>query len=144
MPSLPIRPLDAYPMRLTERLRYADTDRQGHINNAVYATLCESGRTAFLFNPDDPACPPGTNFVIVKLSIEFRRELTWPGEVEVATGVQRIGTKSFTLEQTIFSGGEPVAAAENVMAIMDDETRRAIVLPEPTLEKLRRWSLPPV
>jgi acyl-CoA thioester hydrolase len=25
-------------------LRYADTDRQGHVNNAVFATFLESGR----------------------------------------------------------------------------------------------------
>ncbi len=35
--------LDAFPLRTHEKLRYADTDRQGHINNAVFATLLETG-----------------------------------------------------------------------------------------------------
>jgi acyl-CoA thioester hydrolase len=130
------RSLDVYPARYTEQLRYRDTDRQGHINNAVYSTFCESGRTAFLSDPDNPFSPPGTNFVIVRLAIDFRRELHWPGAVQIGTGVLRIGTKSFTLEQGIFSGDKMVARAENVMAIMDDASRQAIPIPDTTRVRL--------
>jgi acyl-CoA thioester hydrolase len=27
-----------------DKLRYGDTDRQGHVNNAVFATFLETGR----------------------------------------------------------------------------------------------------
>lgn len=138
------RKLESYPMRLTERLRYGDTDRQGHVNNAVYATLSESGRVHFLFDPDNPVTPTGTDFVIVKLTIVFRRELLWPGTVEIGTGVARIGGKSITLEQGMFCNGEAVATAENVMAIMDARTRRAIEIPPMTLKRLEDWMLPPM
>lgn len=142
MPAIPDRPLDAYPMRYTEQLRYGDTDRQGHINNAAYATFSESGRVAFLFNPENPVSPPGTDFVIVNLSISFHRELRWPGTVEIGTGVKRIGTKSLTLEQGMFSNGVRVASAENVLAIMDDATRRAIAIPDDARTRLEAWLLP--
>jgi acyl-CoA thioester hydrolase len=130
------RPLDAYPFRVTERLRYGDTDRQGHVNNAVYATLSECARTAFLFDPEDRLAPPGTDFVIVRLAIDFRRELLWPGSVEIGTGVVRIGTKSFTLAQGLFRDGMLAASVENVMAIMDERSRRAVPLPPETRARL--------
>jgi hypothetical protein len=46
--------LDQFPSRTYEKLRYADTDRQGHINNAVFATMLETGRVEVLYNPSQP------------------------------------------------------------------------------------------
>ncbi|WP_343068673.1 hypothetical protein [Kaustia mangrovi] len=43
--------LDDFPLRTSDKLRYADTDRQGHVNNAVFATFMETGRVAFLHDP---------------------------------------------------------------------------------------------
>ncbi len=54
-----------------ERARYSDTDRQGHVNNAVFATFCESGRVAFLYGNGGLA-PPGYGFVIARLELDFR------------------------------------------------------------------------
>lgn len=143
MPAIPTRPLDAYPARAVERLRYGDTDRQGHVNNAVYAALFETGRVDMLFDPAAPVAPPGAQFVIVRLTIEFRRELLWPGTVEIGTGVSRVGNKSIGLEQTLWRDGEVAAAAESVLAIMDDRTRRAIAIPDATRAALEHWRLDP-
>ena len=33
---------DAFPSRTHDKLRYNDTDRQGHVNNAVFSTFLES------------------------------------------------------------------------------------------------------
>jgi len=57
MPPAPSLPLDAYPFRTTAEIRYADTDRQGHVNNAVFATFSEIGRVAFLYDPAHPLAP---------------------------------------------------------------------------------------
>ena len=46
--------LSDYPLQSTDKLRYGDTDRQGHINNAVFATYLETGRVEMLFTPDNP------------------------------------------------------------------------------------------
>jgi acyl-CoA thioester hydrolase len=141
MPDQQTRPLEAFPARTVERLRYGDTDRQGHVNNAIYATLFESGRVAFLFDPEAPLAPPGTQFVIVTLTIEFRRELLWPGDVAIGTGVTHIGGKSVGVEQALYRDGEIAASAESVLAIMDDRTRRAIAIPAETRTALQRWRL---
>ena len=143
MPEISPRPLDAYPTRIVEPLRSRDTDRQGHVNNAVYATFFEIGRVDILFDPAHPVAPAGGQFVIVRLTIEFRRELLWPGAVEIGTGITRIGTKSVGVEQVLYRDGEIAAAAESVLAIMDDRTRRAIEIPDATRVALERWLLKP-
>ena len=40
--------LGQFPCRTYDKLRYADTDRQGHVNNAVFSTMLETGRVEFL------------------------------------------------------------------------------------------------
>lgn len=128
------------PITLTERasfrtwtqdkLRYADTDRQGHINNAVFATFFESGRVAFLYDPKVPLAPPGCEFVIARLVIDFRNELRWPGTVDIGSVVIGVGRSSITVGQGIFSGDACVATGETVVVLTDATTRRSTPLPE--------------
>lgn len=120
----------AYPHQITERLRFGDTDMQGHINNAVFATLFESGRVAFLYDPEHGLPPDGTQFVIAELTVRFERELMFPGDVVVASAVGRIGKSSLTLTQALFAGDERVASADSVIVLTDLSTRRSTPLPE--------------
>ena len=69
----------------TDVLRFGDTDMLGHVNNAVFATLCESGRVDFYRKRLDDALPLGAFWVIVRLVIDFRAELHYPGEVRTGT-----------------------------------------------------------
>lgn len=119
-----------YPRQAAEKLRYADTDRQGHINNAVFSTLFESGRVSFLYDPTKPLTPEGSQFVIAELTIRFMGELNWPNEIVVGTGVSKVGRSSFSLTQGLFCQGECMATADSVMVLMDEKTRKSTALPE--------------
>jgi acyl-CoA thioester hydrolase len=132
-------PLDAYPLRATDTLRYADTDRQGHVNNAAFATFCESGRVAFLYSPEKPLLPAGAAFVIARLVIDFRTEINWPGQVEIGTRVASIGRSSFVLAQGLFQNGMCVATAENVIVLMDEATRKSRPLTDEILRALEEY-----
>lgn len=126
----------AFPHRVTEKLRFNDTDRQGHINNAVFATLCEASRVAFLYEPDPPLYPPGHKFVIAKLSLSFLAEMNWPGEVTIGAGITRIGNSSFAVEQGLYKDEQCCATAESVIVLMNEETRASAPLPGDTRARL--------
>lgn len=126
----PPRSPSAYPHQITERLRFGDTDMQGHVNNAVFATLFESGRVAFLYDPEHGLPPEGTQFVIAELTVRFERELMFPGDVLVASGVSRIGNTSMTLGQALFAGDQCVATAHSVIVLTDLKTRKSTPLPD--------------
>ncbi|MGO9007191.1 MAG: acyl-CoA thioesterase [Beijerinckiaceae bacterium] len=125
-----------YPSRTTDKIRYADTDRQGHVNNAVFATLFETGRAEMLYDPASPLAEPGTGFVIVRLAIDFLREINWPGIVAIGTRVASIGRSSVTLEQGLFQAEQCVATAETVIVLMDAATRRSCPLPPAAVKRL--------
>lgn len=128
MPATTPDPLDAYPLRTHEKLRYADTDRQGHVNNAVFATMLETGRVELLYAPEAPLHDAGCAFVVASLHLDFLGEITWPGRVEIGTRIARIGNSSFTVEQGLFQHDRCVATARTVIVQMNESTRRPQVL----------------
>ena len=140
--SPPPRTLDAYPCRVVDVLRFADTDRVGHVNNAAFATFCESGRVALLYDPKQPLAPAGTNFVIARLVLDFRAEINYPGTVEIGTAVARVGRSSATLHQALFHNGTCVATAESIVVLMDEATRRSTPLPQEAVQALERLMTP--
>ncbi|QRM28926.1 thioesterase family protein [Microvirga sp. VF16] len=131
------RTLEDYPSRSSTDIRFADLDRQGHVNNAVFATFSEIGRVAFMYDPERPLATEGRSFVIARLVIDFRAELFWPGTVDIGTGVLRIGRSSFTLAQGIFNDGRLAATTEATIVMVDKETRRSTPLPPQTLDILQ-------
>lgn len=117
--------LNDYPLRTFDKLRYADTDRQGHVNNAIFATLLETGRAEFLYDKDSPFAEAGCAFVIARLTLDFRSEMTWPGIVSIGTRVASVGRSSMVLAQGLFQDERCVGTGETVIVQMDESTRRS-------------------
>ena len=117
--------LEAYPLVTHDKLRYADTDRQGHVNNAVFVTFLETGRVEVLHAPDAPLADHGCEFVIAHLTMDFRSELRWPGQVDIGVRVARIGTSSVHIHQGLFQNGQCAATAATVIVQVSLETGRS-------------------
>lgn len=122
-------------------LRYGDTDRQGHINNAVYCTLFESGRVDFLFDRGGQGvCGEGKNFVIARLTLDYLQEMNFPGTARVGSKILSIGRSSFRVGQAIFMGDQCYSTAESVIVLTDEKTRRSTPLGEALLKILKELS----
>lgn len=109
-------------------LRFGDTDANGHINNTVFSVLCEGGRVALFNRHLTPLLAPGTLYVIVRLTVDFRAELHYPGVVRTATWIEAIGRSSIRLRHRVESEGRLAAEAESICVLMDSTTRRSIPL----------------
>ncbi len=138
------RPLSDYPRRSTDKLRYADTDRQGHVNNACFATFLETARVEIFYDPTQPLADDGAEFVIAHLALDFLGEIHWPGSVVIGTAVQTIGTSSVTLEQVIFQDERCVARAQAVGVQIDTISREARPLTKATRAALGGLRFPDV
>ena len=115
----------SYQIWTYDKLRYGDTDRQGHVNNAVYSTFFETGRVEVLIDERRGLFVPGREFVIARIDINFRAELHWPGEIWIGTRVAQIGRSSVTFEQAIFQNATLGGTAESVIVQIDRETRKS-------------------
>ena len=125
-----------FPAKNFDKLRYGDTDRQGHVNNAVFATLFETGRVGVFHEGESPLVTPGFSFVIARIAIDYRAELFWPGRVDIGTGVKKVGISSVTFLQALFQGEKLAAVAESVVVQVDAAARRPAVLGEAARARL--------
>jgi len=120
--------LEDYALRSHDKLRYGDTDRQGHVNNAVFSTFLETGRVEMVHDASGAFTQADCSFVIAHLSLDFISEMLWPGRVDIGTRVQAVGRSSLTLEQALFQDGKLVAQARTVMVQVNNATRRSQAL----------------
>lgn len=132
--------LEQFPSRTYEKLRYRDTDHNGHVNNAVFATMLETGRVEIFFadGAKGNGLPSeGCTLVVVSLSINFLAEVLWPGDVEIGTRILKIGRSSVTIENGIFQNGRCCATGITVVAQMNLTTKRSQALDEISVEYLK-------
>ncbi|UJQ94013.1 acyl-CoA thioesterase [Mariluticola halotolerans] len=126
-----------FPGRTFDKLRFGDTDSVGHVNNAVFSTLFETGRVTLLYQDNPVPVEDGFGFVLAHISIDFIGEILWPGQVDIGTGIARIGRSSVQFTQALFQNGQCVARATSTIVLTNRTTRRSHPMPETILASLR-------
>jgi acyl-CoA thioester hydrolase len=112
---MPTFTLPQFPSRTVDKIRYADTDCQGHVNNAVFATFLETGRVEILYHPQDPILPENASFVIASL----------------------------VLWQQLFQHDICVTRAETVIVQVDHLLKRSLPLSQHAQQRLSQWLILP-
>lgn len=128
--------LSEYPLHAYDKIRYADTDRQGHVNNALFSTYLETGRVEMLYHPEYKVIEPGASFVIAQLHIEYLEEILWPGRIEIGTALTHIGNSSLKLHQGLFQNHKCVAIAGST--IVQVKNSQSLPLNEDTKLRLKK------
>lgn len=134
----PLR-LEDFPHRVSDNVRFADLDPNGHVNHAIYATYCETVRVSLLEDPARGLRPPGFGWIVARLDLHFRSELRWPGKIDLGVGVAKIGRTSVTFEHAVFSEGRCVASAHSTDVLIDRATGRPTSLTDGIRTNLRQW-----
>lgn len=107
------------------QLRFGDTDKLGHINNAAYASYAEVGRLEFLRSLGIHA----PSLILARLAIDFRRQVLLGDECFITTRVERVGTSSIVLVQTLTANGAIAADFEAVIVWFDYQEQRPTPVP---------------
>jgi acyl-CoA thioester hydrolase len=129
-----------YPISTYDKIRYKDTDRQGHVNNALFATYFETGRVELLYkNESVLEGISDASFVIAAFDVSLVHEIFWPGIVEIATGILKIGNSSITLIQGLYQNDQLAATNQSVIVFVDKETKKSKSLPESIKDKLQKY-----
>jgi acyl-CoA thioester hydrolase len=105
-------------------LRFGDTDALGHVNNAVFASLLESGRIELMHGAEGWFEGEGRYWVIANLNLDFRAEIFYPGSVEVGSAIEKFGTSSMRLRQAIFQGDRCCATSHSTVVLIDEKTKK--------------------
>jgi len=139
--SKPVLQLADYPHRTAEIVRFGDLDPQGHVNQAVFLTYFESGRVTMFRDPDLSVGVPGITYVMVRMEVDYLKELRWPGTIEIGTGITEFGRSSFKAVQAIFRDGACCAHGHATLVCMDLRTRKSTPLPQAAIDRLKPYQV---
>jgi len=115
------------------QLRFNDFDALGHVNNSVYFSFYDLGKTTY-FNDVIPSMTidKGIGVVIANIQVNFILPV-YPNEhVAVQTAVVEIGTKSFKLFQQLIDTdtNEVKCICHTVMVGFNAKSKSTYAIPE--------------
>ncbi|RZL22628.1 MAG: acyl-CoA thioesterase [Pedobacter sp.] len=140
--SVLISNTDSFKYKTVIEMRFADLDMMGHVNNAIYFTYMEIGRTKYwkhAINWDWKT----TGVVIGQASIDYIAPIFLGDKINMYVRTSRIGTTSFDLEYLIVkdeNGKEVICSRGKTVCVAYDYTsKKPSPIPEKEREKMVRF-----
>lgn len=130
-----------YPFRhyLPVQTRFNDFDMLGHINNSVYYTFFDMGKSHYFEAVNQgPIDWHNVGVVIANTNCDFYKPIFFDDSIAVVTTVIALGKKSFQIEQRIINAKNHLTHARcvSVMAAYNPETLKSAEVPESWVENL--------
>lgn len=119
--------------RHRETIRWGDMDAFGHVNNVEFFRYLESARVEYaLAVLAGQVRAEGENIILADLHCAFRRQLRWPGQVDIHTRTARVGRTSIVLQQImcVADTDEVAASADTVLVWFDFGKQRSTAVPD--------------
>lgn len=113
-------------------IRWGDMDAWAHVNNTLYLRYFEESRVSWSQSKGMRLQADGPGMILAKVSVTFKKPVTYPAIVVVDLYAGRIGNSSFTLLQTLTVEGEtePSATGDCVIVWYDYVKNKAVPVPE--------------
>jgi acyl-CoA thioester hydrolase len=114
-------------------LRWRDQDAFNHVNNATFLTYLEEARLHWLSVRATGWQKEVARPVMAAVTLNYRRQLIWPGEIVVQLFCERIGNSSLTLAHRIVDARDASLVYNDgsvVMVWIDPVTGKSAPLPE--------------
>lgn len=103
---------------------FGDIEAFGHVNNAVYFTYFEWGRTQLWFELTQWGGARDIGFILARAECDFKKQLALES-VEIWTRIGHMGTSSIEFIAEIRRSDGEVAAASRIVAVLFDWERQA-------------------
>lgn len=133
-----------YKHKIPVQVRFADMDKMGHVNNAVYHTYFELARVVY-FNEvvGERVDWNVKGMILANANVDFKIPVKLNDELYCYTAVSRMGNKSFVLSNKLVivkDGKESIAAsALYTIVCMNYQTEQTIPVPSEWKEALNRF-----
>lgn len=128
-----------YPVSVVMQTRFQDIDPNRHLNNVAFAAMFENARVRLnrTLRPWGDR-PKNERSMVAAVTINYLREGQYPDDVEVSSGVSKIGSSSYVIAQAMFQNGQCIATCDSIIVCRTDgegkPLRQAVV---DELEKMR-------
>ncbi len=119
-------------------VRYADLDPIGHANNTAMPMFFEEARCGLIYPILQANGRTDLEIVLVRTTIDYLKELSYPATAEVGSRVHRVGTKSLHMLHGVFdaASGACVGTGECTLVIFDKRSRTSLAPPDELRQRL--------
>ena len=120
------------------RIRWGDMDALGHVNNVTYFRYMEQARIGFFEKALAGRLWVDVGLVIANATCEFKRALTYPGDIEVSVFVETPGASSLKTFYEICMRGDPKPYTEGsaVVVFVDPRSHKPTRIPQAVRDRL--------
>ena len=117
--------------------RVSETDGVGHINNVFVPIWFEAGRREIfqIFSPKLDFI--NWKLALVKVTVEYVDQLYLAEEVEIRTGIEKIGNSSFTIKEEIHQTNRLCAKGEAIYVNYNFKEKRSEAISDKIRDKLQ-------
>ncbi len=123
-----------YPVVLAQDVIWRDLDAFQHVNNAVYFRYFEDARIAYFARTEILAHKEATNQgpILASTKCDFRAPLSYPDRIHIATTVEDVQGKRFSMKYFVFSEklGGLAAEGEGLIVYYDYAAAKSCLVPE--------------
>lgn len=114
------------------QLRFNDVDKFGHVNNTVYFTYYDLGKTNYFATVYPNLDWDKDGIVVVHIEVDFISQIYGTSNVAVQTAVSEIGNKSMTMLQRVIDTetNEVKCYCKSIMVAFDMEKHDSKEIPE--------------
>lgn len=124
---------------IEERVRFADLDALGHVNNNAIGVYFEQARVLLVHDCGGFRDEAPWTVVLARSLIEYKAELLYPATIRVGLRVAKVGNTSVVLAAGIFQGDRCIATQEAVCVIVDKAAHRPTPVPDDLRATLARF-----
>ena len=112
-------------------VRWGEMDALGHVNNASYLRYFEESRILWSESLGMRLDGSGEGMILLKASVTYKKQVSYPADIEVDLFAGDIGRTSFQLINTLSIAGEtaPAAIGEFVIVWFDYRTNKSMPVP---------------
>lgn len=107
------------------KVRFYETDALKHVSNTVVPKWFEAAREPVftIFQPDMSV--ENWPLILASLKIDFKAQMYFGSEVEVRTGISRIGNSSFDVYQQIWQNNQLCAEGTTSLVHFNFSTQKS-------------------
>jgi acyl-CoA thioester hydrolase len=119
-----------YPRHKAVPIRFSDVDMFRHLNNVATGQFYEEARFELLAEARELVAKEDRGaLVIANVNTSYLGQARYPGTIDVATGILRVGDRSLVIAQGLFVGGKCIGIADSSIVSTGPEGAVAIADP---------------
>lgn len=119
--------------QITIRIDWSELDLFGHVNNVAFHKYAQTARLNYVDAMGLMKLHQIHNigFMVAETNCQFKKELLFPGNINIQTKIDFVKNTSFALEHIMTNdNGDIVAIAKDVLVVFDFIKKEKCLIPE--------------